>query len=305
MRPVSPDDDHFHPVPTADPWWTETSWYSFAVPERNLSGSIYPLFRSNLGICSAGVYVWDGTAVEPWAVPYSRSFWHLPFPAGDLTDVTLANGLRYECLEPMQKYRVRYRDADEIELDLVYEGLIPPHLVSGEPDKGHLDQPCRVQGTLRLHGEEIVVDGFAMRDRSWSVRADTGPTRAGYSYATASAEHGFHTMSFWLGDEEYVLAGYLLRDGELSDVVSGRRRVIERSGGIPTRVIIEAEDRLGRTLVAEGECINRFAFQASPNLHAWMSLTRWSFDGVEATGEDQDIWSPDLLRGSSRRASND
>ncbi len=72
--------------------------------------------------------------------------------------------------------------------------------------------------------------------------------------------------------------------------------MIERSGGIPTRVMIEAEDRLGRTLVAEGECVNRFAFQASSNLHAWMSLTRWSFDGVEATGEDQDIWSPDLVR---------
>lgn len=296
MRPASPDDDHFHPVPTADPWWTETSWYSFAVPERNLSGSIYPLFRPNLGICSAGVYVWDGTAVEPWAVPYARTFWHLPLPEGDLTDFTLVNGLRYECLEPMQQYRVSYRDAGEIELDLIYEGLIAPHMVVGESERGHLDQPCRVTGRLCLHGEEIAIDGFAMRDRSWSVRADTGSTRAGYSYATASAAHGFHTMSFWFGDEEHVLAGYLLRDGELSDVVSGRRRVIERSGGRPTRVMIEAEDRLGRTLVAEGECVNRFAFQASPNLHAWMSLTRWAFDGVVATGEDQDIWSPDLVR---------
>ncbi len=166
MRPASPDDDHFHPVPTADPWWTETSWYSFAVPERNLSGSIYPLFRPNLGICSAGVYVWDGTAVEPWAVPYARTFWHLPLPDGDLTDFTLVNGLRYECVEPMQQYRVSYRDAGEIELDLLYEGLIAPHMVVGESERGHLDQPCRVTGRLCLHGEEIAIDGFAMRDRS-------------------------------------------------------------------------------------------------------------------------------------------
>jgi hypothetical protein len=40
--------------------------------------------------------------------------------------------------------------------------------------------------------------------------------------------------------------------------------------------------------------VNRFANQASPGLFAWMSLTRWDFAG-ESYGQDQDIWSPDLL----------
>ena len=296
---LSPADDRFHPPASDDPWWTETSWFSFWVPERRLSGSVYPIFRPNLGICSSGVYVWDDTADAPWDVRYAKTWWHLPMPGGDLTQLTLASGLSYECLEPLRCYRIRYADGDDLVLDLTFEGVIAPHAVSLHPERGHLDQPGRVRGTLRLRGEELAVDCLAMRDRSWSVRADTGPMRAGYSYATASPEHGFHTMSISGGDEEFVIAGYLLRDGEVADVRGGRRRVLGRDRGRPVRVLIEAEDALGRRVEAEGRCVNRFAFQASPNLHAWMSLTAWTFDGVEAWGEDQDIWSPSMLRAAA------
>jgi hypothetical protein len=33
-----PEDDQFHPPETDDPWWTETGWFSWMVPERNLLG---------------------------------------------------------------------------------------------------------------------------------------------------------------------------------------------------------------------------------------------------------------------------
>ena len=301
MSELTPADDRFHPPPDrGEAWWTETAWFSFWVPERLLSGSLYPLFRPNLGVCSAGVYVWDDTADDPWEVPYAKTFWHLPMPATDLTELALATGLSYECIEALRCYRLRYADGDDLTLDLTFEGLVAPHAVIASPEHGHLDQPGRVSGSLRLHGEEIAVDCLAMRDRSWSVRSDTGSTRAGYSYATASATHGFHTMSVFAGDGDVVLAGYLLRDGELADLRGGSRRVTERDRGRPVRVVVEAEDSLGRRIEAEGRCMNRFAFQASPNLCAWMSLTSWSFDGVEAWGEDQDIWAPGDLRAFHR-----
>jgi hypothetical protein len=61
-------------------------------------------------------------------------------------------------------------------------------------------------------------------------------------------------------------------------------------------VRVEAVDSLGRRVEAEGTYLNRFAFQSSPNLFAWMCLTRWDFDGGLVFGADQDIWSPDQLR---------
>ena len=47
-------DDHFHPPTSDDPFWTETCWFTFAVPERRLSGQLYPFFRPNQRITSNG-----------------------------------------------------------------------------------------------------------------------------------------------------------------------------------------------------------------------------------------------------------
>jgi hypothetical protein len=294
---VTAADDRFHAPGESDPMWSETAWFAFMLPERRLGGTIYPLFRPNLGTCSLAVYVWDDRAHEPWRVPYGRSLWHLPMPDGDLTDLRVG-GLEYRCLEALRRYEVRYRDGDLLELDLCYEGLMSPHAVGIGGGRGHVDQPCRVTGTLRLHGEPLAVDCLDMRDRSWHVRDDARSTRASYSYAIASASDAFLAGGFWDGSTYRIVAGYLLRDGEKADLVSGTRRVIERHDGAtdyPLRVRIEAEDRLGRRLEAEGATWSRLANPATPGMFAWMSLAEWDFGSDLTQGADQDVWSPDLL----------
>jgi len=295
--------DRLHPPAPDHPWWSETSWYAFCVPERRLAGSVYPLFRRNLGTCSLAVHVWDDSAHEPWRVRYGRCLWHLPFPGGDL-DACALGGLELTCEAPLSRYRVRYRDEPLIALDLVYQGLFPPHEVGIGGGHGHLDQPCRVSGKLLLHGEEIGVDGFDMRDRSWHVRDDLRTTRAGYSYGIASADAAFLAMSVGGDGDAKVVAGFLWQDGVKSDLASGTRRVIERHPlhGFPTRVALELADRDGRKLSAEGRCTSRLANQATPGMFAWLSLTDWQSQQGEAFGEDQDIWSPDLLAALTRGA---
>lgn len=293
-------DDSFHPAASDDPFWTETSWYGFSVPERNLAGAIYPVFRPNQGICSSGVYVWDERGEAAHEIRYARNWWHLPMPSHDLTELALPNGLRYETVEPLHRYRIRFEDPGELDLDLTYEGLHPPHapMVGSH---GHLDQACRVQGVLRLHGEEIEVDGYDMRDRSWSVRNDHGPVRAGYDYAVGGPYGAFLAMSMGGGDTELVVAGFRMVDGELVRLTGGQRRV-ERTRGRPTSIRIEATDESGHELVAEGRPVNRFAFQSSPNYFAWMALTSWTVGTETWWGQDQDVWSPDLLRAELARA---
>ena len=297
-------DDRFHAPASEDPYWTETCWFTFAVPERRLSGQLYPFFRPNQRVAAAGAYVWDASGSTLSTCRYAKNFWHLPLADdADLADLSLANGLRYRCLEAGQSYELRYLDPDdaELELDLVFEAICAPNYLG----TSHLDQPGRYTGTIRLQDERIAVDAFGMRDRSWGVRSQFGTklhpgapfSHGGYSYATASPRDAFHTITAEIGAELVSIHGFLLRDGEWSKLAEGRREVLERKDGCPTRVRVTGKDALGRTLAAEGRCLNRLGLHLNPNLWTWNCLTEWSWDGGRTGyGEDHDNWSAAAFR---------
>ena len=71
-------DDEFHPPTSDDPFWTETCWFTFTVPERRLSGQLYPFFRTNQGVLAGGVFFWDQIGMSAADATYARQFWHLP-----------------------------------------------------------------------------------------------------------------------------------------------------------------------------------------------------------------------------------
>lgn len=294
-------DDGFHPPDCDDPFWTETCWFTFAVPERRLSGQLYPFLRPSQRVTSSGCFLWDDTGHQLWDCLYAKNLWHVPLPeSSDLADLELASGLAHRCVEPLRRYRLRYLDPDEgaVEIDLEFEAVAPPNRLG----ESHLDQPGRYRGTIRLHGEEIAVDGYGFRDRSWGVRSQIGATlansgapRGGYSYATESPENAFHAITMAFQPDACIpIHGYLLRDGEYAKLVPGRggREVLERAtGDAPTRVRLAGEDERGRTFEAEGRCVNKLGLHLNPNLFTWNCLTEWTWDGGRGWGEDHDNWS--------------
>lgn len=304
---IEPRDDSFHEPTGEDPTWNETFWFSFAIPERRLSGTLYPIFRRNLGTVGCCIVLWDDGAHLPWEVLYYDYQYWLPWPEGDLTGFELANGYAAECLTPLSDYRLRYRHEGVVDLDLRFSALIEPHHTEMQglrfAGAAHWDQHGRLSGRILLRGEELAVDSIYMRDRSWGPRpTQRGPRRMGYTTGFHESA-GFHIISAaedMLAElpKEPIITGYLWRDGEVADVVSGERRVVERDphSGWPRRVEIELCDRLGRRLDTQGLCENRLAFPANPGNFNWMSLTRWTIDGAEAWGEDQDIWSVESWR---------
>lgn len=308
--PAHPDDE-FHPPTSDDPYWTETCWFTFTVPERRLSGQLYPFFRPNQHVAAGAAYLWDETGSEPWDCLYGKNFWHLPMPDQPLSDVALPNGIRYRCVDPQQRYEIAYDDPDagELTVRLTFDAVARPNYLG----ESHLDQPGRYTGTIVLRGEEIAVDAFGFRDRSWGPRSQFGPgltgtgaMRGGYSYATASSDHGFHavTMDFSGGIDGDCIAihGYFVRDGEWAKLRSGVREVVERDErGAPVVVRLAGEDELGRSLRAEGRTRNRLRVFLNPNLFTVNCLTEWSFDGVTAFGEDHDNWSATGIRRFLRR----
>ena len=273
---------------------------SFDQPGRNLSATIYPLFRPNLNVCSLAVFVWDASAVEPWAVPYGMFRWHLAMPTTDLAHLEL-EGLRYDVVEPLMEYRVRFEDADRASFDLRYRGLREPWVASKSAHGGHFDQPCRVTGTVVLAGEEIAIDCLGMRDRTWSPRPDDRYGRGtGYTYGIGGADEQFLALTTTEANrgmfQAGVFAGYLVRDGVGSRLVDSTRTVLRRVGGYPDVLVVTVTDEAGRSLSATGRCLNRYANWATPGSFAWMSMVEWTLDdGTVVHGEDQEVWTPDRL----------
>jgi hypothetical protein len=293
-------DDQFHPPKDDDPFWTETSWWTFAVPERKLSGQLYPFFRPNQKVAACAVYLWNDEGHQWNTALYARQTWHLPLVDQTLSDLKLANGLQYRCLEPRTKYELEYHDpdGDDVSVDLTFTAVLEPN----HDGHGHLDQPGRIEGTVVLDGERIPVDCYGFRDRSWGRRGGFGRNMvtkgghyAGYSFATASPADGFHALSFDRGSGEVeVVHGYLVQDGTFAKLQRGLREVLERdrATGYQTRVRIEAVDELGRALETEGTCVNKFGFLLNPNIWSVNCLTEWTFNGRTAWGEDHDNWTP-------------
>jgi hypothetical protein len=298
-----PEDDMYHPPESADPWWTETVWFSWMVPERNLLGYWYAVFRANLGVTFGGVLVVDDTAVLPWEIPVFDWHWHEPMPAHvDLRDLDVMGGMKLQCVEPGKTFRFGYHN-DDLEIDLEFRALMQPMLTRQEPPFNHgthVDQPGRVRGRMVLHGDEVDVDCIAMRDRSWGVRAPRRQPKLGYCHATAGPDSSFLAITVERRGHDGLVAGYLMRDGQWAKLVSGQRETERDARGRPARVHIEALDELGRALEAHGTTVSRQVFTAYPDMFCWNSLARWEYDDQVAWGEDQDIWHPRRWRDFAR-----
>jgi hypothetical protein len=85
------------------------------------------------------------------------------------------------------------------------------------------------------------------------------------------------------------MGGYILRDGVMSSIVSGVRRVLEREGPRPTKLEIELEDALGRKLHAVGREKNWVEFTLFGDHGQYWSLFEWDYAGFTGViGEDQE-----------------
>lgn len=300
-RPVfGPHDDSFHFDVLGDDWWaTETSWFSFHHPARNLGGWLYTMVRPNIGTVAGGVWVWDHTAHLPWDVLYSTNYTALQLPADvDLTDVALPTGVSIRAVKPAQRYHLGYDDPGRLTLDLTFDAVMPPEpMTSVRSTFGkarHFDQFGRVTGTVVVQGEQIDIDCFAVRDRTWGRRREDRPRKAAYVTGAAGPDDSFLAVTQEDDGVDVVAYGFLRKDGRTVPLVGGERRV-ERDPvqGWTSRIELEVVDAEGRTMRAVGHPVSRIVI----NRHTFIdinSLVRWDLDdptaGGPAWGEDQDMW---------------
>lgn len=291
-------DDNLH-QPETDEWWEhETIWFWWFNAERRIGAWHYHFLRPNIGVSGGGLFVFDETAWLHLEAPYYFNYSNLPMPAPlDLADLRFPHGERVQMLDPLKHYRITYSDGDSIDLDLDWRAAGKPWVrVSAQPyvgqgDQGakprHLDQFGRVTGTVRLHGETIPIDCYAMRDRSWwHLRPELwkrGGGKSTYITCMVDPDNAF----FGAGK-----GGFLLLDGVRRPLVSGRiRRERDVDRGFMKKIVVTGVDSEGREFEAVGESLSRMAMPISGVAGVcWQSLVRYELNGMHGHGDDQDAW---------------
>lgn len=319
VRVPAPEDDSFaHHGRSDDPFWNESSWFGFMVPERKIDGYFYVWHRPNMNLIAAGIAIWDDIGTEPHNCLYSDWFNFTPTPAGsDMFHYQLRNGMSCELIEPLWEYRLRH-DTPTCQVDLNWRGTEDPlNLHWGHEKEGyetfggfHYEQFGHITGTIQVEGETIAVDCHHIRDRSWGPRPfipymGRGGVDSGWSSPNTSfcATLGDLKSTLPVSEQldEPLNYGQFKLDGEVGRVVGGQRRVTQRNpDGSPKHIEIEMIDERGRTFHADGEVLNCLKWNDLWYCH-WC-LVDWTLNGEKGWGETQDWADKTLIRAHQRAA---
>ncbi|MFC1924848.1 hypothetical protein ACFLXA_05760 [Chloroflexota bacterium] len=189
--------DFFNMNYTDDPYWSESSWFSWAIPERNINGLFYIHFRPNMNCVNAGPAMWDTSGQHVWQfLYYDWQCMRIP-PKGkygvdyNKYDFETPWGMSTRILEPLQRYQLGYRSND-FTLDLVFEAVVEPNVLGvaelkdvQNAAKMHFEQPGRITRVVELDGERFDVNCFCIRDGSHGSRHLERTPPGAYLWSTA------------------------------------------------------------------------------------------------------------------------
>ena len=65
-----------------NPYWNESVWFSFSIPERRIHGMIQYYFRPNMGMLNGGPTMWDQSGTSQWNCLYYNWSHLQALPAG-------------------------------------------------------------------------------------------------------------------------------------------------------------------------------------------------------------------------------
>ncbi|MEZ5744280.1 MAG: hypothetical protein R3D89_11310 [Sphingomonadaceae bacterium] len=288
-----------------NPYWNESVWFSVSIPERHIHGMIQYYFRPNMGMLNGGPCLWDRERRFQWnCLHYQWSHLQAMPEGAEKFDMQARNSLSCKVIEPLQRYKIDY-DRDGMVMDLEWEAIGPCHeLKTGDAGqqataKFHIEQPGRMRGTIVRHGEQYDIDCFSMRDTSYGARDYESLAVGGYFWGIA-ADSSFHALCMGAGQYADCIGGYLMKDGEMASLVSGRREVLELDEFGPAKVRFTGEDAKGRTMEATGSIDPGLIFTGYTDHTVHWSLTEWDWDGVTHWGDNQEFSPAERFRRIAR-----
>lgn len=315
-----PEDEFLHPPAVSGHYSsTETTYWGFNIPEKNLNGEIYMWFHPVLRMCSASVYIWKGFHRSTLSCEYVNHYHYLPYPEDGIADyrVSDAMDLRFRVIEPLKTIEIEYRDADRgVALTLLNQAIMPP---AGRPGGYHFTQAMKVTGTLDLFGEMHVIDGYFSRDHSWSQeRRETsrvGPPLT-WMVGVFGDDLAFHAVGYdepslrpgW--EERYPAVkagqglgwGFIFKDGTTKPLKSMRKLTHREPDGLsPVEFEVELIDIDDAVHIINGQVQARMPWQTWQNMNVYFCQTQWEYAGRTGYGDAQDIQMNDFVHHFAKR----
>jgi hypothetical protein len=262
---ITQDDIQFHHPAVRDHQWAETYWLGLYIPEADIYGWIYLVFRHGTGAVVCDVEFINKPSRHMCDALYVDIQNHIPIPER-LDKFTLPNGLTFEATTPSE-YKVDYIGIDDTEIHLSLEGIHVPydihdpeidpmarkttdeaveHSGFGAAYSNHFDLTMRTRGWVRIRGKRYEVDCLATNDHSWGDRPERGMRMMGYMNAHFDKDYVVQTI--WEfdagkpdGQQHIFKHGYALVDGKLLGGIAAKLHV-HHDGIFPKSVDLEFSD---------------------------------------------------------------
>jgi hypothetical protein len=315
------EDIGFHTPADVDHQWGETYWLGMYVPEANLYGWVYMVFRAGTGAMLCDVEFIDRCSPDMLAARYVDIQNHLPIP-DRLESFSLANGLEFTATTPTE-YRVDYVGADRTEIHLDLKGIHEPydihdpqidpmartdtgeavaHSGFGSAYASHFDLTQRATGTVTVRGTTYQVDCLATNDHSWGPRAERGMNMM--AYINAHFDDDYVVQTIWSfdasqpdGSQHSFKHGYAIVDGEVIGGTGGELTV-HHQGIFPASIELTLHDQAGGSHEITGVPLaynNWVPYGCCPTGHA---MLRWeTADGRSGIGTSMEAYPLDTVTG--------
>lgn len=267
----------------ARPDLSETTTLGFHVPEREIAGAVRVWFHPVLESVSAAVLIWQGAKGHALEAEHFDYRSHLPYPAPDVDDYQLGNGLHLKVIEPLARIQVDFaHEPTDTRLALTSTAIMP----AAVPAAGrHFVQAMRNDGELVLRGERHPISGFYTRERSWGRRHSEAPQAEpprGWLAGVLDDGFAFHVRmpSESPGADPDPLFGYVRRAGETFGVVDIEVRTELADDRLsPAAVALTLEDSGGASHAIRALVTARLPWSPWPNV-----LSHWCQLRLECAG---------------------
>jgi hypothetical protein len=299
-------DEYLHGTGPAGDALTETWYWGFNVPEERINCYVYCWVHPNLGVASAGLFIYQGIkrqhlAAELFDLPMFLSAEVI----GDGGDIRVPNGLRMTVIEPLRHIHMTYHDSSrDTEVDIHLNALAAPVV---RANSKHFEQIMHTTGHLVLRGRRHQVDSYNIRDRSWGeLRPESHNPSPPYTWVTGVLTDGsagftigalddpdqqpHWATDFHLSSTSAFKDGWWWRDGRAVRIDTATKRTHRDPDSLrPTQHIISGHDIDGHAFHITGDIVAGLPWGGWHNATCHLGLVRWNINGHLAWGDSMDV----------------
>jgi len=300
-----------------DPHFRESLYFNFADAENNLGGWIYLWVVPNQELKSGmlcsfyrGLHPEPSTSAraqqEPGhALRGANGHWMYFFAKNvpellttDFDDVELC-GLHLRRTQPLGEYRLTYGDDSGNGFDLTGNFLTLPYDYADHPNPtpswmaaNRYHRAWKVNGTLRVGGEDLRIDTTGDSDHSWGRRHNEQFTQFLFKMWSAQAGPDLAFSVVTMGDQGAEIPyGFLSLDGTMAPVVKVSESATYGPGGLQDTGRLNITDDRGRSIEATSKMFASIAAGTPPGYWGHEGAARYTINGVrDATGIVSLFW---------------